>query len=235
MPSHDIDEFLSSVVKHIKFFPDRAKIKIELENHIFDKMNHYIEKGHDAKAAEKLAIAHMGEAGEIGKLLNKQHNPVIGWLCFLTSMVLPIVIAYNVFLAGLFTLLPLSWNNPIDDIPKDRIVYSIKVNKSVQIDDRIITFSKVVLEKNRNLSISYEYHNKWFTNSGWSLGNIGEIKDNLGNTYFIGHGSSSRGFITKGFKSVENFNMAADMLIINYDSYNRKYRVEIPLKEGTAQ
>lgn len=235
MHSHDSDEFLSSVIKHIKFFPDRTKIKNELENHIFDKMNHYIEKGHDAETAEKLAVAHMGEAKEIGKLLNKQHNPVIGWLCFLTSMVLPIAIAYNVFLAGLFILLPLFWNNPIDDIPEARIAYSIKVNKSVQMDDRIITFSKVVLEKNRNLSISYEYHNKWFTNSGWSLGSIGELKDNLGNTYFTGNSSTSSGFISKGFRSVKDFNPAADTLIINYDSYNRKYRVEIPLKEGTAQ
>lgn len=67
---------------------------------------------------------------------------------------------------------------------------------------------------------------------GWSFGSIGTIKDNLGNEYFDGSGSSSGGIITKGVRTVSNFSSEADILIIEYDLYNRYYKVEIPLKTG---
>lgn len=229
------EKFLKAVVSRVKFSPDREDIRKELENHIFDKTNCYIEKGYDFNSAEALVLSDMGDPKELGRLLNKQHNPVIGWLWVFSKIALGILIVWNLYFVGVLTLMPVFWHNPADDIPKSNIVLSLKVNKTVYMDDTLLKFSKVILDKDQNLSIVYQYRNQWFLPLSWTLGTIGTIRDNMGNTYFTGHGIESGGLITKGLITVEKFKPAADMLIISYEGYNRNYRVEIPLKEAAEK
>ena len=224
--------FLEQIMSYIKFPYDKDKIKGELEAHIIDKVDYYIVIGHDIESAEQQAINDMGDAKEIGKALNKQHNPLIGWLWKITNVLVILFVIWNVYFVGSEIIITLFRNNPINAIPKSNIVYNIAVNKTVQIDDNVIKFTNVIYEKNKDLNIIYEYYDKKHWGSGWGLGTIGNISDNLGNKYFEGKGSSSGLIITKSIRTVENFSDAANTLIISYDYYNRKYRVEIPLKEG---
>ena len=226
------ERFLEEIMSYIKFPFDKDIIKKEIYSHMIDKVEYYIGMGYDNELAEQQAIADMGDAKEIGKALNKQHNPIIGWLWKISNVLVIMCILFNLFFVGLPIILTLFWDNPVNDIQKSDIVYSIAVNKTVQIDDQVITFTNVTYEKNKKLSIIYECYDKGLWRSGWSLGNIGIITDNLGNKYFDGSSSSSNGIISKNVRTISNFNNAANTLIISYDSYNRKYKVEIPLKEG---
>lgn len=87
-------------------------------------------------------------------------------------------------------------------------------------------------DKNGDMNIFYEYYDTRFWGAGRSLGAIGDVMDNLGNTYFWGSGYSSAGIKSKCMKTVRDFSKEATTLIIDYDYYNRKFRVEIPLKVG---
>ena len=69
---------------------------------------------------------------------------------------------------------------------------------------------------------------------GWSLGYIGTVKDDKGNEYFSGSGYQGAGIVSKGRKSLRDFPEDAKSLIIEYDLYNRYYKVEIPLKSGDS-
>ena len=111
-------------------------------------------------------------------------------------------------------------------------MYKIDIDEKVKIDDTVIHFTNVVYDKNGDMSIFYEYYDTRLLGAGWSIGSIGDIMDNLGNTYFSGSGYSSAGLKSKCRKTVRDFSQDADILIIDYDYYNRKYRVEIPLKVG---
>ncbi len=234
MPLIKVDKFITDVLSYIKFPFVKDDIKLELESHILEKMNYYIEQGYDEEKAEELSINDMGDPKEIGVYLNKQHNPFLGWLLKITNG----MVIFSLILSVLFTapglMISLFSRNLIKDIPKEDIAYKMDIDEKVKLDDRVIHFTNLVYEKNGDMNIFYEYWDTKLLGTGWSLGSIGEISDNLGNTYFSGSGYRGGGIKSKGRERVSNFSKEADTLIIDYDYYNRKYWVEIPLKVGDA-
>lgn len=232
MHSPKSDEFLKDILSYVKFPFDREEIRLELESHISDKVDYYMEQGYDMEEAEQLSVRDMGDANEIGTELNKLHNPILGWLWKITNVIVVLVVILSFIYVGIPTVSFLFTENPIKDIPKTNIEYKIDVHKKVKIDDTVIRFTNVIYEKNGNMNILYEYYDTRTWGTGWSLGTIGEITDNLGNTYRSGSGSGSPGVPSKCIMTLNNFSKEADTLIISFDNYNRKYRVEIPLKAG---
>ena len=232
MPLYEKENFLEEVLRLIRFPFDREEIRAELENHITDRTNYYKEQGYNQESAAGLAVKNMGEAKEIGRALNKQHNPVLGWLWLVTNglaFILAILVILNLAIPFLSSLLSL---NGIDKIPASDIIYQIDANEKVRLDDTVIRFTEVVYDKDGDLNIYYKYYDTRLWGLGWSLPGIGSISDNLGNQYLTGGSSGNGGVISRNRQVIPDFAAAADTLIIDYDSYNRKYRVEIPLQEG---
>ena len=232
MPLIKVDKFLEDVLSYIKFPFVKDDIKFELESHILEKIDYYMEQGYDRETAEELSINDMGNPKEIGIQLNRQHNPFLGWILTITNVMIFFLGILSVFFIVPIFVSPLFDGNLINDIPKEDIVYRIDIDERVKLDDRIIHFTNVVYEKNGDMNIFYEYWDSRFLKTGWSLGTIGNIRDNLGNTYFAGSGLGGGGLKSKCRSTVRDFSKDADTLIIDYDYYNRKYRVEIPLKAG---
>lgn len=83
-----INEFLNSVCEQIKYKPIRTSISKELENHIEESKESYMEEGMEEKAAEEKAINQMGNAEEIGKVLNKIHRPKLDWKLLLITLLM---------------------------------------------------------------------------------------------------------------------------------------------------
>jgi hypothetical protein len=235
MPSLDKNEFLKEVLSHVKFPFDRDGIRAELESHITDRMDDYIDQGIASVTAERMVIDAMGDPAEIGIELNRQHKPWLGWLNIVTGILVGLLSVYMLLLVGPLLLMTFFSSDRIDTIPKSDIVYRINVDKRVTIDDTVIHFTDLIYEKNSEMNIFYEYYNKGFCLWSWSLGTIGDISDNLGNKYFEGGGGSSAGFRSKCIQTVDNFSPKAESLIIRYDHYNRRYRIEIPLRAGEAK
>lgn len=233
MHSLNKEEYVNKVAKHIKFIFDRNEIKSELINHISDKSYYYTEQGMSESDAERKAIEEMGDADSVGKMLNKEHNVFIGWIFYITNLLLYTVGIFMVFMI-LFTGINAGCNYFEDltkDIPKDDIRYHIKLDEKVQIDDRVIGFTDVIMDKSDNLYVYYYNYEKGLSGNGWSLGSIGEITDNNGNRYNMRSWFQSGGIISNGYVMYNNFSPDADKLIITYDNYNRYYKIEIPLKE----
>lgn len=231
MLSPKIDIYIDEILSYVKFKSDRNKIRVELEDHIDDKMEDYLEQGYVTEEAERVSISDMGNAKEIGEELNKQHNPLVGWIWKITNL----LVVLTIFIFGfVFCLYIISFfrSNLIDEVPKSNIVYNIECNEKVQIDDRVIRFTNVIYDTEGNMNIFYETHSIAIWGPVWSFGYLGEITDNMGNKYVSGSGQQSGGYISKGVWRVHHFSEDAEMLIITYDLYNRKYRVEIPLNEG---
>ena len=225
----DSDAFLDKILSFVRFPFDRPAIRAELENHIEDKTQQYIESGIEKEAAEKQAVVDMGDAKKIGAALNKEHSPLIGWLWIVTnfaavfSALWILISLIDPFATAIFS------KNPIDSMKKDDIVYHIKVDKTVLLDNDKIKFTDVIYHNDGMLNILYE---RDFNFEGWGLDYIGKIEDNLGNSYPSSGGRISAGYQPKCMEYVKNFSNEADTLIIDYDRYNRQYRVEIPLKSG---
>lgn len=82
------NEFLNKVCEQIKYKPIRNEISQELENHIEELKESYIQEGIKEDEAEQKAIIQMGEAEEIGKKLNKIHKPKMNLLLLILVLIL---------------------------------------------------------------------------------------------------------------------------------------------------
>lgn len=231
-----MDKFLKEVLSYIKFPFVKDDIKSELKIHILDKIDYYIEQGYREEEAEKLAVNDMGDPKVIGIGLNKQHKPLLGWLLKITNILVGFVVFFSISFHFIFLLpgliMPFFTRGPISDIPKENIEYRIDLDEQVRIDNRVINFTNLVYEKNGNMNILYNQREVGlFGKGGWGLSTIGEIYDSLGNEYFNRSGRSRGG---KSIVTIENFQVEAEELIIEYDRFNRYYRVEIPLEAGES-
>lgn len=83
-----INEFLESVCKQIKYKPIRKSIAKELENHIEESKGNYMHEGFEEKEAEEKAIIQMGNSEEIGKGLNKVHRPKLDWQLIIIAIIM---------------------------------------------------------------------------------------------------------------------------------------------------
>ena len=228
------DKFLNDVISYIKFPFDRDDIRLELKAHLLDKMDNYMEQGYDEETAENLTIESMGNVKEIGTELNKQHNPLIGWLCKINNIAVALSVIVSIYLVGFPLLSSLFNNDPVDYIDESNIIYNIPVDEEVQLDDTKIHFTNIILEKGGNMNIIYEYYDTKLWGMGWSLASVGGIYDNLGNKYVAGSESCSGGLVSKCKRILRDFSPEATSLIIHYDAYNREYRVEFPLQAGES-
>ena len=228
-------KYLQQVLKQVKFPFDKPAIEEEISCHIDDKIEFYIELGHSSREAEELAVNDMGDAKQTGKQLNKQHNPLLGWAWKISNVVLIIVLLFAVVEVGDSLITSLITNeNPANSINKDNIVYDIKVNEKVKIDDTVINFTQVIYEKDGSLSIFYEYYDTRLWGTGWSLPSLGNILDDNGNKYFSGTSYKGGSIRSLCKRTVRDFPSNAKAVIIDYDRYNRKYKIEIPLERGNS-
>lgn len=115
--NENMEKWLDTVLKEIRFFPDRRRIKQELQEHIEDRLDEYMEfagspgiggdadaegckrlsaaapmEGPEAFAMER-ALAVMGEPTELGRELNRQHKPVLGWLWIISNVLVVFAVA----------------------------------------------------------------------------------------------------------------------------------------------
>lgn len=114
----DIKGFLNNVCQEIKYEPVRKKIADELESHIQEIKEEYIESGINEIKAEEKAVKQMGNAQDIGKKLNKVHRPKLDWKLLLITCIL-------ILFGGLVEIIRI--NNILEDyvIKRDIIRYVV--------------------------------------------------------------------------------------------------------------
>ncbi len=68
------EEYISEVLKNVKNKKAKAQIKAELEDHIDEKIQSYLDRGYSQSEAQKLAVKEMGKAEDVGIPLNALHK-----------------------------------------------------------------------------------------------------------------------------------------------------------------
>lgn len=226
-----LEEFLNSVIREVKFRPDRDEIREELKNHIIDSKSYYKDEGYSELEAINMAIDSMGNAVEIGRGLNKQHSLFLGYLSIISNTILIIMVCISTYMGIVMFLYPLLVNHEID-IPKEDIVYSLDVGEKRIIDNRIIKVDKVIYTRDGVMNILYHDYERPVFTGGWSFSNLGRISDGVGNEYFPSSGHNTGGVFTRSIIEIDEFPKDADELHIDYDYYNRSYSIVIPLNVG---
>ncbi len=89
MPSNEhFTEYCQQVSQQIRWKRVRGVVAQELEQHLCDQQDAYVEQGHDADEAARMAVAQMGDAQMVGQALNQTHRPQTPWLPMFVILVL---------------------------------------------------------------------------------------------------------------------------------------------------
>ena len=233
MPLPETKDFLKTVIKRIHFFPDREDIRIELKDHIEDSRS-YLEKeeGIPGKIAELEALKRMGDPDEIGRELNRQHNPVLGYAWYL-SRIIAVLIVILLIVQSIPIWLLSTWSflfdHPIRNISKEEYISHTKPNLLIKVDKTRTRITDIVQSKDGTLHIFYSTYNQvWPSYKGWKSTAFGEIEDEEGNKYF-GGGYLGGGLYSRGWNRYKDFPRDSK-IIINYDNSGRSYRLVLDPK-----
>lgn len=191
-------EFLENIRKQIHFVFDRDSIEQEFNQHIEDSIADLISEGYSKEEAERIAVERMGNPIEIGKQLNEEHHPLLGYLWMVSRLaliaciipILPILNDYRIDIVNYFT------NKYIDEYEE-----TIDINMKVDLEYHTVYIDKidVVYDDWKYYQIVYHSYLKWNKcRSGASrtmfyVENNGEIYENewTRNSTFGTYGSIS--------------------------------------------
>ena len=98
----DRGEFISRVLKEVRFRPDHKSIRQELTAHIEDRAEWLCGQGMSQEEAEAKAVLAMGEPADIGKALNSAHRPLLGWLWQLSRLAVAVMAVIVIVSAVVF-------------------------------------------------------------------------------------------------------------------------------------
>lgn len=94
------EKYLQTVRKQIYFIFDRDAIETELKDHIYESVQDLMEEGISLEEAEEQAVKQMGDPIEVGKLLNKEHQPLLGYLWMFSKVVLIFLVIPAILVTG---------------------------------------------------------------------------------------------------------------------------------------
>ena len=106
------NEWMEQVLREVRFAPDRRKIRQELLEHMEDRMEEYLDAmgAYDhadsrpdfdelLEKAEVRLMNSMGDPAELGRELNQQHKPWLGWLWMASRILLTVSVCLVVGMA----------------------------------------------------------------------------------------------------------------------------------------
>lgn len=225
------DEFSKRVCSFVKYKRAHKEISEELENHIEDRMEYLMEQGISKEEAEKQAVEAMGDPEEIGRELDKQHRPLLGWILNITSFIKVVGIMYCLgvlFLAVWIILIsfsPMGWS-----YDKEHVLYMENINQKQKMGPITYKLKKIIVMDDKRVLIRY---NTYVDNidgmfRGWSHPGLGAY-DEEGNPYH-GGGSSSGGIFSRHQDVLEDVDLSQENIILKRETYHGEVVFKIPLK-----
>ena len=159
-------EFLESIRKQIHFVFDRDAIEEELKAHIEESAYDYISEGYSKEEAEQKAVEQMGNPIEIGKMLNEQHHPLLGYLWMTSKVILGLLVIPAIIMIGYFGYDVVRLATPTTlDYGKQKVRLDIEFD----IDTHDVTIDYLYNIGPNQYSITYRaWRNLRYSRTGWS-------------------------------------------------------------------
>ena len=216
------EDFVKAVVKQVHFYYDRPQIEQELTDHLQDSIADLMEEGLCLQEAEKQAVLQMGNPEEIGKQLNREHHPVLGylWLASTVIAILMIAPAFSLMLSianGLWdTLTPTVVRNCSEKIPIELVV---------ELPTEKVHLDYFCLMEDGSVYVTYRAVTNWeYSYGGWSVTPF--VIENEEGDCSVGGYSSGNFFGQTGAYSIEWKD--AETIILRFKDGQR---IELNLKE----
>ena len=253
-----IDQWLNRAVSGVRFGPDRAAVRAELEAHMEDKTADFqrIFPGISREEAEERALSEMGDPAEIGKELARVHKPWLGWL-WRASQAALLLLLLVMTLVGDDTIIGNSnlggWYEGESDrrAKQDGAVFLVPVEEEVAVDGCTVTVPQAVVwtdSEETELEVVLRLEDIRFWRKGGRQIELVSARDNLSGCYSSQYawGNLGRRW-ERGYISVQRdgwgpfhqtyllringIDPQADWIWLNYDWLGRRFSLTVDLTE----
>lgn len=239
MARSEWDAYVKQVTDCVVFRYDRADIRAELLAHLEDHTQCLMEEeGIPEEAAAQMALLAMGDAKEVGEALNKEHNPLLGWVYRISRWALGILIVLNlptVLSAAMVVVLSFSQMVMGYDAPRTEeygeVVWEIDPDVKGKSYHTNFTIDYVRRYEDGTLQVGYRSWNDLFPpTQGWSFSLGYETEEG---EQIFGGGSLSGGLISYGEDRLVEPEVG-DVLYVVYYEGKEKHRicVDLPSEDG---
>ena len=226
MERADFAAWCAAVCRHIRYRPARAQAAAELMDHLTDHAAALEDAGAAPEEAARTALAAMGDAGEVGRALDRAHPPL---LC--ASVALTRACAVLLSVAACLFLLPLLFLSAWDLlIYREEIVRAAAGDTAARIGNKVVVVTDVVQTRDGTLSVCLlEFNVPPILNSFGFYGF--QVRDESGRIY-RGGGQRSGSYFRRSIDSYQDF-PPTDSVTLLYDEPGRACQLTIPLEEVT--
>ncbi|MBM6830134.1 hypothetical protein H9X85_11120 [Anaerotignum lactatifermentans] len=248
MEREHFEKYIKDVTSHVRFRFDRRGIAEELREHMEDLYEDLLSQGIEAEQAEELALEWMGDSEEVGKALDAEHNPVLGWIWLFCRRALILIFLFFGIpaLFGVSCTALMTGYDAVDTFftelyAENDVVYTVDVDQKVKIDDTVFSVKNLKYHEDGTMEIRYlSYRSPFWRgmyNSRFSLYDceinngaeyVKEVDDWTEDTYHV------QGLYWDISAYLEDFPEDSQWLNIIYENGERSFTMEIPLtqKEG---
>ena len=237
-------KFASEVLKEVGFKYDHNAIRQELVEHMEELYEDLQAEGMDAHVAEVMAVEYMGDAAEIGKALNEEHSPLLGWVWRVSRwMVMAVfVVCMAWYGGGTIKAVAESVFAEYKGRVVSPLVYTMEVDQTVEWYDAKLHFDEILYYEDEVLEIRFSYLNwneKWNPSGGNDITRFqlnfayedAEEKVIMKDSYGEVENKLGSGVYYKNQIFIKNFPEDVKKLYIGYDKSGCDY-IEIDLSEG---
>lgn len=224
-------DYTNQLVSHVKFKYDHHGIRMEYLEHMEDMYEFYVGRGMSADQAKSAVLADMGDPDELGCVLNEIHNPLLGWLWYISRWLVVLLMAVLLctcgykFYDGLFG--NIEWLRTSGDL-----LYTVELNEKEVQDYRMLHFTKLEVYESGEAVLYYtDYVGMLHPFEAWPVkwehaeitDEYGEVDDSM--TY----GDRRRGWIRKNAVKFGSVRTDSTALTIDYNWNQCQFTLETPL------
>ena len=237
-------KFASEVLKEVKFKYDHNAIRQELVEHMEELYEDLRAEGMDVPVAEVMAVEYMGNAAEIGKALNEEHSPLLGWIWRVSRWAVYVVFLFSIlwWAGGFIRTTVINVFDKYEERTDVAVVYSVDVDETVETYGERIHFDKILYYEDGILEIrasTLNWDRRTNTSALTKAGGLA-ARDETGERYYniflwqedgVAYLLNHRGIYFKCQLYISDFPTDAEKLYISYDRYRKNY-IEIDLPKG---
>ncbi|MBQ6900598.1 MAG: hypothetical protein IJN72_07150 [Firmicutes bacterium] len=247
----DKEKYIKTVLKEVKFHYDHQEIEKELETHIYERSQYLQAKGMAAESAETEAVQRMGDPQEMGRELNKAHNPLVGYVWFASC-----IFAFCLAAAAAWFGIPQVYKEvkdliteptPIEHFAmrdKNDTLCRTEIDESLFLDSYSIWFKEVALLQNSSdrggyyIGLFYEHEGEsgkdiYATLSDHGYDDIMFLNKNGQHFSYRDNGYKSEPFVlskyTRNYYLIWIPDLSETRLYVNYNAFGQQDKCEIDL------
>lgn len=227
MKQEPFEKWLERVLRKVHYRPDRPAIARELQGHFEDGVEFYREEGLEEEQCREKALLDLGEPEGIGKLLNREHSPVLGYGLMAVNLLAALLLIPALLALGSACYEGISqyqrWmpQYKLEGVP---LAWEQELGEGVWVDSTYLRYTKALCTEEGEL---YVFYMKCTLPGFIEQAPVAQVADAEGEVYPMQRASGQNSPVAFGYIQVPEYPTDEESFQLLYVRSHRSYRLEV--------